>query len=960
MIENLDLDPLPDLPDELAELDRELAGIRVAERPSFGPELEAELARDWFERPRWAVGSGGVRVALAASVTALVFTGLVVPPARASLVTGLQRLLDVFQEPEAADVVAYEPAGSDPPGLGLVPVESEEAPERPAERTPRTEARSDGAPLEDFPSFARLESTYPTLADGRSEQRVMRRFYPPDLQRRGIGGTVGLLLWVDTTGMVDNVQMQRGSGVPALDRAALQAATSLHFEPATRGGEPVGTWVEFDLVFEPQPVEEPLPEVAPIADPVPSGGITFEIPDDWAGVSSVPAPIQLEAQELLHAALREPDDVVVERFGSLEGLLAGDPPAGTSPLTWRAEAATALERAMARDPDNPAPYLALARIRRKQGLREDARLLFERGVERSRRGTHSVSPRLVAELAYEHGRMVKQSWLAWRSLGRLPVDALDGRSCPRRAGPSGEVDTEILLAWNFVCPAALGGALEEAFEPMSGGEGEAERDAMLRSFAEAVDAYPAHVGANVEILLDLADQDLWMDLLNSARRFAWATQGHPYALLLSGLALQRLGRAEEALEDLERGFEVLGPDEAARFEDPTVLFASQAMSPEPASFWAGLDPVLNTDVNERRIEHLVRGTYAYLRFGGLDSDAARVWLRYGRPSTVRSFGASGIRIEFWDYGEGPDVTFTRPSGTEEFLLTSEAAAYLEDLRRVVPHWYGTRGRSLYSLPAQVARFRGEDGSVGMEVHLDVPEEFRLRASASDSLDLGIFLLGGSGERLSETRRRISARSTVVRLRDDAGPAVASVAVELYDSRGHRAARVRLPVRSDSESDPEGRLSDVMLVEPAAPMDRDLGRTDAWVTPLTRSDLLEGEQLGLLFELYDLPPNAEPYRVRVELVPASTGEAIPVEFRPSGQALFGSEWVRRPAGRGGRTVEYLTLDLGSVGPGEYTLRTMVELPGGEVVSEQRSGLLRRTAAGRADGVAGAGLERIVPD
>ena len=35
----------PSLPPGLAELDAELAAIRIEERPSFGPELEAELAR---------------------------------------------------------------------------------------------------------------------------------------------------------------------------------------------------------------------------------------------------------------------------------------------------------------------------------------------------------------------------------------------------------------------------------------------------------------------------------------------------------------------------------------------------------------------------------------------------------------------------------------------------------------------------------------------------------------------------------------------------------------------------------------------------------------------------------------------------------------------------------------------------------------------------------------------------
>ena len=35
------------LPEDVAGLDAELSSIRYEERPSFGPELRAELAREW-------------------------------------------------------------------------------------------------------------------------------------------------------------------------------------------------------------------------------------------------------------------------------------------------------------------------------------------------------------------------------------------------------------------------------------------------------------------------------------------------------------------------------------------------------------------------------------------------------------------------------------------------------------------------------------------------------------------------------------------------------------------------------------------------------------------------------------------------------------------------------------------------------------------------------------------------
>jgi TonB family protein len=840
--------------------------------------------------------------------------------------------------------------------MGLVLEERPDPAPVPEREAPPAKTRSSGTPLDEFPSFARPpEATYPTLVDLASEQVLMRRFYPPDLQSRGIGGTVRLLLWVGDDGAIDNVQLQRGSGIPALDRAALQAAPALRFHPATRAGEAVGTWVEFDLTFEPAAVERPLPEVPPVPDPSLDDELDWEIPKDWAGESVVPSPIRLEAQELLRTALGEREHALEQRFGPLEGLLAGDPPAGVSPMRWRADVASALERAMARDPDNPAPYLALARIRRKQGMRDDARLLFERGVARARSGARAVSPRLVAELAYEHGRVVKEGWLGWRWLGRLPVAALDGRSCPRRAGPSGDVDAEILVAWNYLCPEELSRALADGFQPLAGGA--AERDAMLGSFHDAVEAYPGHVGANVEILLDLADQELWTELLNGARRFAWATQGHPYSLLLSGLALQRLGRSEESLDDLRRALALLGEDEADLFEDVGVLAAPSGAARAGPEFWLRLDPILATDVNERQVEHLARGAYAYLRFGGLDGDPARVWLRYGRPLSVRTFGsATGHRSEFWDYGEGPDVTFTRPSGTEDLLLTAEAEAYLDDLRRGFPHAYGTRARTPYSLPAQVARFRAADGRIELEVHLAVPEEFRLRAEAGDSLELGVFWLDGSGATLSETRTRVSAHAPAVHLTDRGGAAAVLVAVELYDETTHQSAGVRVPARIEGVSVPDVKVSDLFLLAPAAPTDRSPRRSDAWIQPLTRADRIDGERMGVFLELYDVPRVAAPHRLRVELVSAS-GKILPVESRPAGQARFAAVWDWSPTQGASRTSEYLTLDLSAVGPGEYTLRAVIELPGGTEIIRERAGMRRRLPEIRGEPESTAGLERI---
>lgn len=936
MMSDDSLDPLDELPDDLAKLDAELRDLTLPERASFGPELEAELRRAWHGDAHRAapVGTGVARRALAASLAALLLTGLTVPPARASLISGLELLLKSLRE--GAPTVAEVPVPTGPSGLDDLAPMADAADEV---MVRRVEAVGPGSAVDpgpatpaEVPAFSTAAATYPELVDSESETRLIRRYYPPRLQEAGVGGTVGMLLWVDSLGEVDNVQLARGSGVRELDEAALLGAPTLRFSPATRSGTPVGTWVEFDLVF--QPAEAVSPPAGPFtATPVLGDGVDFDLSTEGPDALVVPAPVQVEARELLLRAFPEAEAVVESRLGPVEGLLAGEPHPGANPLAWRRRAVEALEAATARDPDNPAPYLALARIRRKQGARADALTLFEGGLERVRRSPVSISPRLVAELHHEYALVLREGWMEFADLGRLAPDALRDVPCGRVGDDPADVAT--LVARNFVCADALDRVLARHFEPVWEGEGlHAE---MVDHLEAAVEAFPGHAGANVALLLDLADDELWFDVLNGARNFAWATGGHPYALLLSGLALHRLGRSEEAAEDFRQALDLLGAEVAAG------LRSVAALTPEPqvggdasVGFFAALDPVLGTDVNEREVEHLARAAYAHLRFGGLDGDDAAVWLRYGRPQGVRTFASGAMRTEFWDYGRGPDLTFVRAAGAGDRTLTPESRTYLDELSAVFPHWYGTRARRLYLLPAQVARFRGDGVHRGrIEASLTVPEA--LVSDNGDSLQAGLFVLGSDGEVLSSTRRRV--KDGRIRLSGTTGPGAARVAVELYDSAGRQAASLRLPaVRGLGEGE-DLRISDLLLTETAPPAMRPAGAADPRIAPLPRADVFPGDHVGLYVELYDLPEPELPYDLRVRFVDDGAGRAVDVPFRPSGQSLFGTSWTRRAGPDPGVTPEFLVLDLAGVGIGTWTLEVVVELPDGTTIVSRRRGVSR---------------------
>ena len=223
-------------PPKLAALDRELREIVIEERCSFGPELRAGLVEEnerlkslWgrpgprFARPRWMA---------AAAVLILVAGVLAVPPLRASLAWLFTSPAESVQADAAAAAVAPR------------------AMENPAQ------SRREGGTATLATDVPVRPATLPALLDPAGARRVVAEEYPELLQRAGIGGTVRVLVWVGPAGNTDNPQVGGSSGVVQLDEAALRATRSLRFVPATRGGEAVGTWVEFSIMFRPEGAQD--------------------------------------------------------------------------------------------------------------------------------------------------------------------------------------------------------------------------------------------------------------------------------------------------------------------------------------------------------------------------------------------------------------------------------------------------------------------------------------------------------------------------------------------------------------------------------------------------------------------------------------------------------------------------------------------------------------------------------
>lgn len=73
--------------------------------------------------------------------------------------------------------------------------------------------------------------------------------YPLASRRNSEEGTVMLRVLVTTEGTASRVELDRSSGSPSLDGAALEAVRSWRFVPARRGTQNIEDWVRVPVVF---------------------------------------------------------------------------------------------------------------------------------------------------------------------------------------------------------------------------------------------------------------------------------------------------------------------------------------------------------------------------------------------------------------------------------------------------------------------------------------------------------------------------------------------------------------------------------------------------------------------------------------------------------------------------------------------------------------------------------------
>ncbi len=627
----------------------------------------------------------------------------------------------------------------------------------------------------------------------------------------------------------------------------------------------------------------------------------------------------------------------------------------------RLKAEEALLKALELSPSDPRVLLELARLRLKQHMMVDAGRLFRRALSEAEA---LGDPDVLAEIRFNLGYIKELEYQGLR----------DRHLTPLFRGPPPSRADEVLdpnIGRN------LNAYLDNA--PEVEGSGRMAKDAMFEHYRATLRYDPGHVGAATRVMGALLDEYRLSEYMALARRLTATYPERPRPHLYLGLGLHAAGREEAAAAAFEQALARLPDAERAAIENLAPVMRSDAAKEylsldekDRAEFagryWRLSDPLLLTEANERRLEHLARVAYADLRYSapavglrGWETDQGIIYIRYGPPAEIAAFGAEayesnpytrGRRSIIWSYGrQGPVFVFSQMPGYLHARFAGDYEFIAESYRHVQPAAYANIPSipELLPLPVQVARFRGNTpDEVAVEIHAALPLE-----GLSRDLDLekgefetGLFLLNKDGEaiiRRVETdtlRYAVSGEQDQLKswriLMPPGGPIVC--AVEARDEVSWRAAAGRDTFTAALFSEDSLSISDILVADVVRPLVEDpRKRSDYNVKANAALEFRSGESIDIYFELYGLQPDAEGFaqydvslQLRVKKLRRGEGLGAVLGLLADawGFSIVGDDRLElqysrqvRLEGRD-RVTEYLSLDPQEVPAGEYEIRLRI--------------------------------------
>lgn len=150
--------------------------------------------------------------------------------------------------PEPPPPIRAEAVAPPPP-----PAPRPRPPQPPRERRPAPVAPSTAPPAAAPAPVAAapvVPSGPPVFTNARFRRTPTPPDYPMVARERGITGTALIRALVGTDGETKEVRLHRSSGNEALDGAALAAVRRWSFEPSTREGQRIESWIEVPIRFQ--------------------------------------------------------------------------------------------------------------------------------------------------------------------------------------------------------------------------------------------------------------------------------------------------------------------------------------------------------------------------------------------------------------------------------------------------------------------------------------------------------------------------------------------------------------------------------------------------------------------------------------------------------------------------------------------------------------------------------------
>lgn len=694
-----------------------------------------------------------------------------------------------------------------------------------------------------------------------------------------------------------------------------------------------------------------------------------------AGLERLAAGDTVSALERFREATRASPDFgpAYLRLGALLSARAGE---REREFHERQEAERMLRQALRLMGDHPEVLLEYGLLLRKQQIRTDAKRVLDRAWRAAERRGEELTPEQRARMHFELGKVYETWWTDWQNLVQIPPAIEGALHCGEMDGPEPHHVASVL------CPRAWAEQAEHVV-PLADQKSE-ERERMLHHFRLALEADPGHVDAAVHLLGHLADAESWDEYERVARQLTLAAPEDARAHLFLGLGLHETGRGAGADSAFRTALTLLPPEERRVFQDVTPLLPrrvqervaamdSAARADAADLFFASADPLHLTAYEERRLEHYARLAWAELKFSepasghrGWETERGQLWVRYGAPwkwyqccygtTQLRdsTLGQVPLRYVYWSYGPyGPVFVFSRQLSYRRAQLVEVAKNAADQLADVAPQIYRPRTiTSVHEIPHQIARFRGSEPDLTKVEIYAAPPLDSLEVRPGMRLAAGIFLFDGVYRELWNQRHEVNVgdRPVALTYRVELPAGEFRYGLEARASGPDSVARPAARSRAELAVEPfaEGRLSisDVLLAD---------GLGTRGIEPQTRDDLFlvasrtlrfeQGAPIHLYFEVYGLTVDADSMGAyRAELaVEDSTRRNVVQRLARGATELFrrrGEDprvsWERVTPVRGGTAMDYLTVELPSLDPGEYVVRVRVTEPAsGQTVETRRT-------------------------